>query len=132
MKFSILNKVAFRSILSHKRLYFTFLLAVSLLFSLEYILLSLLQNDYVNEFHPDLSIIIGMGVFFSTLLIVIITLYTSNFIQSNQTKEFGLYTVLGLEKKHIRWITLIQAFFNWIVTAIFRDRKSTRLNSSHV
>lgn len=119
MKFSILNKVAFRSILSHKRLYFPFLLAVSLLFSLEYILLSLLKNDYVNEFHPDLSIIIEMGVFFSTLLIVIITLYTSNFIQSNQTKEFGLYTVLGLEKKHIRWITLIQTFFNWIVTAIF-------------
>ena len=64
MKFSILNKVAFRSILSHKRLYFPFLLAVSLLFSLEYILLSLLKNDYVNEFHPDLSIIIEMGVFF--------------------------------------------------------------------
>jgi len=119
MKFSILNKVALRSMLAHKRLYFPFLLAISLLFSLEYILLSLLQNDYVNEFHPDLGMILGMGIFFSTLLIVIITLYTSNFIQSNQTKEFGLYTVLGLEKKHIRWVTLIQIFLSWLITSIF-------------
>jgi len=119
MKFSILNKVAFRSMLAHKRLYFPFLVAVSLLFGLEYILLSLLQNDYVNEFHSDLSLILGIGIFFSTLLIVVITLYTSNFIQSNQTKEFGLYTVLGLEKKHIRWVTLIQIAFSWLVTSIF-------------
>jgi putative ABC transport system permease protein/bacitracin transport system permease protein len=118
MKFSVLNKVAFRSIVSHKRLYFPFLLAVSLLFSLEYILLSLMQNDYVNEFHPDLKMILGLGIFFSTLLIIIITLYTSNFIQNNQTKEFGLYTVLGLEKKHIRWVTFIQMVFNWLVTSV--------------
>ena len=51
MKTSILNKLAFRSIFSHKQLYFPFLLAVSLLFSLEYILLSLMQNEYVLEFH---------------------------------------------------------------------------------
>lgn len=119
MKTSILNKLAFRSIFSHKQLYFPFLLAVSLLFSLEYILLSLMQNEYVLEFHPDLKIFVGMGIFFSTLLMVIISLYTSNFIQKNQTKEFGLYTVLGLEKKHIRWITFVQMLFNWIVTSIF-------------
>src|SRR5699024_2645709 len=119
MKTSILNKLAFRSISSHKKLYFPFLLAVSLLFSLEYILLSLIHNEYVLEFHPDLKIFVGMGIFFSTLLMVIISLYTSNFIQKNQTKEFGLYTVLGLEKKHIRWITFVQMLFNWIVTSIF-------------
>ena len=118
MKLSILNKVAFRSMLSHKRLYYPFLLAVSVLFSLEYILISLLQNDYVHEFHPNLKFIVGIGVFFSSLLIIIITLYTSNFIQSNQTKEFGLYTVLGLEKKHIRWITFIQIVFSWFVTSL--------------
>lgn len=119
MKFSILSHVAFRSIRAHKQMYFPFLLAVSLLFALEYILLSLMQNDYVNEFHPNLSSLIGIGVFFSTLLIVIITLYTSNFIQKNQMKEFGLYTVLGLEKKHIRWISLIQTLFNWLVSSAF-------------
>ena len=119
MKTSILNKLAFRSISSHKKLYFPFLLAVSLLFSLEYILLSLMQNEYVLEFHPDLKIFVGMGIFFSTLLMVIISLYTSNFIQKNQTKEFGLYTVLGLEKKHILWITFIQMLFNWVVTSVF-------------
>ncbi len=118
MKLSILNKVAFRSILSHKRLYFPFLLAVSLLFSLEYILLSLLQNEYVNEFHPDLGQILGIGVFFSTVLIIIITLYANNFIQKNQTEEFGLYTILGLEKKHLQWISIIQSIFNWVVTSI--------------
>lgn len=119
MKFSILNKVAFRSMLAHKKLFFPYLIAVILLFGLEYILLSLLQNEYVLEFHSDLKSILGIGVFFSTLLVIIITLYTSNFIQKNQTKEFGLYSVLGLEKKHIRFVMLIQNLFSWLVTAIF-------------
>ena len=119
MKFSILNRVAFRSILAHKKLYFPYWIAVTLLFSLEYILLSLRQNEYVLEFHPDLRTILAIGVFFATLLIVIITLYTSHFIQKNQRKEFGLYSVLGLEKKHIRFVMIIQNLFNWFVTSIF-------------
>ena len=56
-----------------------------------------------------------MGIFFSTLLTVIITLYTSHFIQ-NQTKEFGLYTV-----RFGRSMSLangIQMLFNWVVTSI--------------
>src|SRR5699024_1908636 len=107
MKTSILNKLAFRSISSHKKLYFPFLLAVSLLFSLEYILLSLMQNEYVLEFHPDLKIFVGMGIFFSTLLMVIISLYTSNFIQKNQTKEIGLDIGLELVKKNNHCIIFI-------------------------
>ena len=119
MKFSILNKVAFRSMIAYKKLFFPYLIAVILLFSLDYILLSLMQNEYVSEFHPSLKTILGMGVFFATLLIVIITLYTSNFIQKNQTKEFGLYSVLGLEKKHIRFVMVLQNLFSWFVTSIF-------------
>lgn len=119
MKFSILNKVAFRSMIAHKKLFFPYLIAVILLFSLEYILLSLMQNEYVLEFHSNLKTILGIGVFFATLLIVIITLYTSNFIQKAQRKEFGLYSVLGLEKKHIRFVMLIQNLFGWFVTSIF-------------
>lgn len=119
MKFSILNRVAFRSMTAHKKLFFPYLLATILLFSLEYILLSLMQNEYVLEFHPDLKTILSIGVFFATLLIGIITLYTSNFIQKNQTKEFGLYSVLGLEKKHIGFLMLIQHLFSTFVTAVF-------------
>lgn len=119
MRYSILSKVALRSISALKKLYYSYLLAVILLFSLEYVLLSLMKNEYVNTFHPDLKMLVGIGVFFTTLLIIIITLYTSSFIQNNQTKEFGLYTVLGLEKKDIRFIILVQNLFNWVVTSIF-------------
>lgn len=119
MKFSILNRLAIRSIFAKKRIYFPYLLAITLLFSLEYILISLLQNDYVNTFHADLNDIIGMGVFFSTLLIFIITLYMSNFIQKNQIKEIGLYSVLGLEKKHIRFILFVQNIFSGLIVSLF-------------
>ncbi len=119
MKFSILNKVAFRSMVARKKMFFPYLISVILLFSLEYILLSIMQNEYVLEFHPDLRTILGIGVFFATLLIVIITLYTSNFMQKNQIQEFGLYSVLGLEKKHIHFVILIQKLFSWLVTSIF-------------
>lgn len=119
MKSSILSKVAFRSILSHKRIFFPYLLSIISLFSLEYVLLSLMQNDYVNEFHPDFRTLLAIGVFFSTLLIIIITLYTSNFIHKNQTKEFGLYSVLGLENSHIRFVMAVQNIFTWLVTSVF-------------
>lgn len=108
MTLSLLTKLAAVGIVKRRDIYFPYFLAVVLIMALEYIMVSLIFNDYVQSRHPDLPTIIMMAVFFSTLLAVIFILYANNFIQRQRRLEFSLYTVLGLESKHIRGVILIE------------------------
>lgn len=116
MKRSVLTRLSLKSMASRKNIYFPYLLAIGFLFALEYILLSLLSNQYVNHSDDVLSQLIMIGVFFTTLLNIIIAFYASRFISQAKQKEFGLYTVLGLENKHIRYMMRIEYLISWLAT----------------
>lgn len=118
MTLSLLTKLAIEGISKRRTIYFPYFLAVVLIMALEYIMVSLIFNDYVQTRHPALPTIIMMAVFFSTLLIVIFILYANNFIQRQRRLEFSLYTVLGLEGKHIRGVIFIEQLLTAIIGSV--------------
>lgn len=118
MKRTILNRLAFKSMKAHRNMFFSYFLSSSLLFGLLFILLSLFNNSYLQENFPTLQPILGIGLFFAAILTLIIVLYSSRFLQKNQVKEFGVYHVLGLEKKHVRWILLVQNTVLYLATLV--------------
>jgi bacitracin transport system permease protein len=119
MKYSILRRLSFKSILNRKNIYGPYLLAIGFLFSLEYILLSLLNNNYVRENNDNdtLMTLLSMALFFITLMNIIIALYGSRFVSKIRHQEFGLYTVLGMENKHIRYMFLVEYLLCWLITS---------------
>lgn len=119
MRNSLLFKVATKSMASRRNLYFPYLLSVSILFGLLFIAVSLTTNEYLGANHSTLTQLLTMGVVALTLISIIIAYYTSRFVTQNQQKELGLYVVLGLERKHIRFILFIQNLISWIITSIF-------------
>ncbi|MGX7108047.1 FtsX-like permease family protein [Facklamia miroungae] len=116
---AVIRKSAIKSMKSNKALFLPFSLASIILFALEYIILSLTSNQYIIDRSPALGSILMIGVFFATLLIIIIVLYASSFIRKKLTQEFGLYSILGLEKKHVRRISLTQFVILLIINASF-------------
>ena len=118
MTLSMLTKLAAQGIAKRRTIYFPYFLAVVLIMALEYIMISLISNEYVQTRQAELPTIIMIGVFFSTLLAVIFILYANNFIQRQRRMEFALYTVLGLEGRHIRLIILIEQVLTWFVGSI--------------
>jgi putative ABC transport system permease protein len=68
-----------------------------------YILLTLTMDDRLGSVQGGsyLKDIMPLGVFVMGALSVILLLYTNSFLMKQRNREFGLYNVLGLEKRHI-------------------------------
>lgn len=118
MKTPLLWQLAKRSIAGHKKTYIPFIFTNVLLFAGEYILLSLSSNDYIQERHTALPQLLAIGLILGSLVVLIIAFYTSFFIQNQLTKEFGLYTILGLEKKHVRRVSFYQLLIPYLIVII--------------
>ncbi|MCR8968534.1 FtsX-like permease family protein [Facklamia sp. 7083-14-GEN3] len=116
---TVIRKSAIKSMKSNKEVFIPFILASIILFALEYIILSLTSNQYIIERSPSLSSILMIGVFFATLLNIIIVIYASSFIRKKLTQEFGLYSILGLAKKHVRRISFTQFLIILLLNASF-------------
>ena len=51
--------------------------------------------------NSNLSSVMGLGMGVTAIFAVIFLFYTNSFVIKRRKKEFGLYNILGLEKKHI-------------------------------
>lgn len=118
MRLGMLTKLAVTNIKKRATVYFPYFLSFTLLMGLEYIMASLMTNDFVQERNAQLPTIIAFAIFLSTILITIFTIYANNFIQKQRRLEYGLYTVLGLERKHISLMMLIEQFILWITSTV--------------
>ena len=79
-----------------------FLLVNSLLFALQYVMISLIGNQFVLERNPYFPTVMAFAAVISFFLALAFILYANNFIQKRRSKEFALYSVLGMEKRHIK------------------------------
>lgn len=119
MTSSILNRLSLKSFKAHRNLFFPFTLSMIILLAMEYILLSLKQNPYLQARSNMVQTLFGIGLFFATFLIGVIVLYASNFIRKSLSKEYGLYHILGLEKKHLLYLSAVQLGICWLATMFF-------------
>lgn len=110
MNFSMARKFAFRNLKANRILEVPFILSSGLMFILFNIMASLYNNEYVQTRHSSLAMIIGFGIVLTGLFTFIFGVYTTNFLLKRRNKEFALYGVLGLEKRHIRKIISIEFF----------------------
>ncbi|MBG9981195.1 ABC transporter permease [Facklamia sp. DSM 111018] len=118
MQGSILWKLSKQSLLAHKKTTVPFVLATSILTGLLYIMISLLDNDYVQNRHEVLPMIITMAVAISGLFTFIFVTYAGLFIAKHQYKEIGLYSVLGMEKKHLRAMDRIKLLIEYLIVMV--------------
>jgi len=68
-------------------------------------------------FHPDLgqvkgangvTQVLGFGMIVVMLAVAIMVLYANSFVMKQRSKEFGVYSILGLEKKHLLLMTFLE------------------------
>jgi len=103
MKKGLFRKIAWTNIKKNYRFFIPRILAESGLLAVFYIMftlktdkrvLGLRGGDYLGEF-------LSIGTAVITLLSVILMFYTNSFLMKQRKREFGLYNILGMEKRHI-------------------------------
>ena len=97
-----------RNLHANRLLEIPFVLSIGIMFLLFNIMVSLLSNHYVLTRHADLPSVIQFGVVIVAIFTFIFVMYANGFLMKRRNKEFALYGILGLEKKHIRKILFIE------------------------
>ena len=118
MKWSMLNKFAISNLSKNSRLYIPSIIAGSGLLAVFYVLLTLATDPNMKNIrggdylHPFMILGVVMMCFLSMVLIF----YTNSFLMKQRKREYGLYNVLGLEKKHVIKIVFVENFIATIIT----------------
>lgn len=92
-----------------------FILAAGVMFGLEYIMVSLINNDYIQKRHETLPMLISYANIIAGILTVIFVIYANHFVMKQRKQEFALHMILGLEKKHIRLMICLEMIIQMVL-----------------
>ena len=119
MKSKMASKFAFKNMKANALLLTPFLIASSIMGTLFFVMASLGQNHYIEKNHEYVAILIKFGIFIVGIFTFIFILYANSFLAKRRNKEFALYGILGLEKKHIAKIISIEYILNFLTVSFF-------------
>lgn len=118
MNLKLTGGFAIKNLKANRYLEIPFILATGTMLILFNIMASLMQNEYVLTRHKTLPTFISMGTGVAFIFTFIFVVYANRFLIKRRNKEFALYGILGLEKKHIRKIIFIEHIINYSLIAL--------------
>jgi putative ABC transport system permease protein len=107
-------KLAINNIKKNKTTFFPFGLSCGTMIALFYMLLSVNEQTLrTTDFYggTTMSEILGLGLWVCGIFSVLVIFYTNGFLLKRRNKELGLYSVLGMEKRHIGRILFWEIIF---------------------
>ena len=118
--FLLTNRLALSNLIKNRKLYYPYALATILAIAITYIFTSLTLNPHLDNLTGADSIkaVLGMGLGIVALSSGIIVLYANSFVMKNRSKELGLYSMLGLEKRHLFSMILKETVILGFVTLL--------------
>ncbi len=120
MSKSFYFKLAAENIKKNSKTYIPFMLTCIITIAMFYIILSLSGNPGIAAMRGASFITIFMSIGSVTVGIfaVIFLFYTNSFLIKRRKKEFGLYNILGMEKRHISAVVFIEIFYTAAISLI--------------
>lgn len=114
-------RLAASNIKKNAKIQIPFMITSILTVSMFYILLSLSQNQGFRDAEVGstmIPIILGLGCWIVGIFAVIFLFYTYSFLIKRRQKEFGLFNILGMEKKHIAKIIALETFYTAFISIV--------------
>ena len=116
--FKLSSKLAFSNLKQNRKLYYPFALAVILTTMILYSFIALSLTPHLEDSYGGgaARTVLGFGSFVVQLVVIILVAYANGYVMKNRSKELGLYSVLGMEKKHLLIMTLWELLFFYVLT----------------
>lgn len=92
-----------------------FLLASTVLYMLNCIVHIILMSP-ISENMKHGKILLGLGAFILILFALIMEVYSYRFLLNQRSREFGLYNMLGMNKKQVSWVSTLELILMYFVT----------------
>ncbi|HIU43623.1 MAG TPA: FtsX-like permease family protein [Candidatus Ventrousia excrementavium] len=96
-------RLALSNLRRNRRMVMPYFFATAVLSGMFFIIYNLIDSQSVANviYGPTLQGMLSIGINVMTFFTVIYMLYINSFLMSRRKTEFGLYGVLGLEKRHV-------------------------------
>lgn len=120
MKTGLYSKIAAGNIKNNARLYIPRILAEAGLLGCFYILFTLALDQRLSEALGGayLEFFMMMGAVLIGLLSFILILYINRFLMKQRKSEYGLYNVLGMEKRHITRVLFRESLYTSLISVV--------------
>lgn len=118
MKTGFYPKLAFDGIRKNKKMYLPYILTCTGMVMMYYIILYLqfTKSLETTDGYSTIREMLGLGSWVIAVFSCIFLFYTNSFLIKRRKKEFGLYNILGMDKKNLSkvlfWETLIIALIS--------------------
>lgn len=117
---NIYSKMGISNIKKNKEAFLPFIICSSVAVMMFYMMVSISSNVseelYVGA--NTMSKVLSLGIVVIGLFSAIILFYTNGFLVKKRNKELGLYSVLGLEKKHIGYIVFYEVIISGLISIV--------------
>lgn len=100
---TMFNKLAIQNIRNNKNTFGPFAICTATMVALFYMILSITKQVQKGGFYgaDAMNQVMVFGCWVCGIFSVMVILYTNNFMIKKRSKELGLYSMLGMDKKHI-------------------------------
>ena len=113
MKLGFYPKLAWSGIVKNKRLYVPYILSASGVAAVFYIMFYLASGSFLDGMHggSTAATTLSLGVYVIVVFALIFLFYCNSFLVRRRYKEFGLYSILGMNKRNITRVLIWETLF---------------------
>ena len=114
-------RLAATNLTKNRRFYLPYLLACIVIVALFCIMLTLASDPYLGQMQHGGSVsqVLGFGVFIMALFSAIILFYTNSTFTKQRKREFAIYNILGMEKRHISYVLFWESLYTAAMALFF-------------
>ncbi len=111
-------RLAFDNIRKNARTYIPYILTCSFTIAMFYIMKSLSLNKGIENVQGGNTILmmLELGTHIIAIFVCIFLFYTNSFLMKNRKKEFGVFNILGMEKRHISKVVGFESLYVAIIS----------------
>ena len=113
MKAGFYPKIAWDGIRKNKRLYFPYILTGGVMVMMYYILSFVIESPALAQMPGGsvLMTVLPLGCIVIAVFSLLFLFYTNSFLIKQRYREFGLYNILGMDKRNISKVMIWEALF---------------------
>lgn len=116
--FRLAGKLAVSNLVKNRSLYYPFALATIVATAILYSFVSLAYSPNLEASYGGSAarMTLQFGIWVVQIAVLILITYANSFVMKNRSRELGLYSILGMEKRHMLLMTFFEMLYFFLVT----------------
>lgn len=120
MRSGLYARLAADNIRRNARTYIPYIITCVITSAMLYIIKSLSLNEGLERLRGGYALkeILSLGSYITQVFAFIFLFYTNSFLMKRRKKEFGLFNILGMEKRHIAKVLFLESVYTAVISLI--------------